>query len=91
MVPSNINFWSISRNESLEAQQKPALRKKFLRKLLCSNDFFNPGYNRKKLMRKEHPFLTESVLIMNCCFIQYNAPLVEYVMVAQEINLFSQK
>ena len=26
---------------------------------------------------KEHPFLTEVVLIINNCFIQYNAPLVE--------------
>ena len=52
MVPRNINFWSISRKESLESQQKPAHRNRFLLTPLCSNDSFNPGYNRKMLMRK---------------------------------------
>ena len=33
----------------------------------------------------------EFVLIMNSCFIQYNAPLVEYVNVTQEVNSFYQK
>ena len=33
----------------------------------------------------------EYVLIMNSYFIQYEVPLVEYVNVAQEINLFGQK
>ena len=31
------------------------------------------------------------VSIMNSCFIQYNAPFVDYVIVAQEINSFYQK
>ena len=53
MVPPNLNFWSISRKESLESQQKHALRKRFLRTLLSSNDICNPGYNRKMLMRKK--------------------------------------
>ena len=88
MVPPNWNFWSISRKESLESQQKHALRNRFLRTLLYSNVIFNPGYNRKMLKEKEHPFLPEFLLIMNSCFIQYNAPLVEYVNVAQEINSF---
>ena len=52
MVPPNLNFWSISRKESLESQQKHALRKRFLRTLLCSNDILNRGYSRKRLMRK---------------------------------------
>ena len=52
MVPPNLYFWSISRRESLESQQKHALRNKFLRTLLCSNDNVNPGYNRKMLIRK---------------------------------------
>ena len=52
MVPTNLNFWSISRNENLECQQKHALRKKFLPILLCSNDIFISGYNRKTLMGK---------------------------------------
>ena len=52
MVPPNITFWSISRRESLESQQKHALRNRFFRTLLCSNDNFNPGYNRKLLIRK---------------------------------------
>ena len=33
-------------------EQKHALRNRFLRKLLFSNDILNPGYNRKMLMRK---------------------------------------
>ena len=52
MVPPNLNFWSISRKGSLESQQKHALRNRFLRTLMCSNDIFNPGYNRKMLMRR---------------------------------------
>ena len=52
MSPPNGKFWSISRKESLEFQQKHAFRNSFLRTLLCSNDIFNPGYNRKTLIRK---------------------------------------
>ena len=52
MVQPNLNYWSISRKESVEAQQKLALRKRFLRTLLCSNDNSNPAYNRKMLIRK---------------------------------------
>ena len=52
MVPPNLNFWFISRKENPEPQQKHALRNRFLRTLLCSNDNFNPGYNRKTLIRK---------------------------------------
>ena len=47
-----LKLWSISRKESLESQQKHALRKRFLRTLLGSNDIFIPGYNRKTLIRK---------------------------------------
>ena len=50
---TKFNFWSISRKKSLESQQKHALRNRFLRTPLCSNDFFNPGCNRKMLMRKK--------------------------------------
>ena len=38
--------------KNLKSQQKHALRNRFLRKLLCSNDLFIPGYNRKMLIRK---------------------------------------
>ena len=51
MVPPNSIFWSISRRESLESQQKHALRNTFLRTRLCSKDNFNPGFNRKMLIR----------------------------------------
>ena len=57
MFPPNIFFWSISREESLKSQQKHALKNKFLRTLLCSNDILNPGYNRKMLMRKRTSIL----------------------------------
>ena len=53
MSPPNLNFWSISCKEFLESQQKHALRNSFLRTLLCSNDIFSPGYNRKTLIRKK--------------------------------------
>ena len=59
MVPSNLSFWSISREESLDSQQKYALNVRFLRALLCANDNFNPGYNRKKLIIKSTSILEE--------------------------------
>ena len=52
MSPPNITFWSISGKESPESQQKHALKNRFLRTLLCSNDIVNPGYKRKTLIRK---------------------------------------
>ena len=61
MSPRNLNFWSISCKESLESQQKHALGNRFLRTLLCSNDIFNPGYNRKTLFRKR-----TSILVRVC-------------------------
>ena len=57
MSPPNGNFWSVSRKERLEFQQKHALKNRFLRTLLCSNDIFNPGDNRKTLIRKITSFL----------------------------------
>ena len=57
MVPPSINFGSISRKETLESQQKHASRNRFLPTLLCSNDIFNPGYNRKMLIRKRTSIL----------------------------------
>ena len=57
MSPPNLNFWSISRKESPESQQKHAHRSRFLRTLLCSNDILNPEYNRKMLMRKRTSIL----------------------------------
>ena len=75
--------------ESLESQQNHALRNGFLRSQLCSNDNFNPGYNRK--LERERSFLMEIVLIMNGCFFQNNAPRVEYVNVAQKINSCCQE
>ena len=59
MVPLNVNFWSNSLIDNLESQQKHSLRKKFLRTLLCSNDFSNPWYNRKMLMRKRTSILAK--------------------------------
>ena len=52
MSPPNLNFWSISHKEGLESQQKHALRNRFFQALLCSNDIFNPRYNRKTLIKK---------------------------------------
>ena len=91
MSPPNLKFWSISRKDSPESQQKYALRNRFLRILLCLNVIFNPGYNRKTLIRKKTSIFAELVLFMNSCFIQNNAPLVENVKVAQEVNALSGK
>ena len=52
MVPQKVNFWSISCKKRSEAQQKHALRKKFWWTHLCSNDILNPGYKRKRVIRK---------------------------------------
>ena len=57
MSPPNLKFWSISRKESPESQQKHALRNRFLRTLLCLNVIFNPGYNRKTLIKKRTSIL----------------------------------
>ena len=57
MVPPNLCFWCISRKEKLEFQETHALRNRFLRTLLYSNDDFNPGYNRKMLIRKRTSIL----------------------------------
>ena len=57
MFPPNFHFWSISRKESLESQQKHALKNEFLRSVLCPNDIFGPGYNRKTLIRKRTSIL----------------------------------
>ena len=48
MSPPNSNFWSISLKISPESQQKHALRNRFLQ----THDVYNPGYNRKTLIRK---------------------------------------
>ena len=53
--------------------------------------FLVPGRTGKRQLGREHPFLTEFVLIMNSCVIQYNAPLVEIVNAAQEVNALSKK
>ena len=70
------NFYFLS-----EKSGRPALTNTFLQTLLCSKDILESGYNQKMLMRKKT--LSEFVLIMNSCFIQYNAPLKEYVNVTQ--------
>ena len=75
MSPPNLNFWSILRKESPESQQKHALRKRFLRTLLFSNDSFYPGYNRKMLMRKRTSFHDGVCFIYEQLFhlVQYTA------------------
>ena len=57
MSPPNGNFWSISHKESLESQQKHALRNRFLRTLLCSKEIFSPGYTQKTVIRKRTSIL----------------------------------
>ena len=53
--------------------------------------FLLPGTIGKCSLEGEHSFLTKLVLIVNSCFIQYNALIVKYVIVAQNINSFFQK
>ena len=60
---TKLNFWSISRKEILETQQKHALKNTFLRILLCSNDILNPCYKRKTRIRKR------TSLLDGVCFI----------------------
>ena len=59
MLPLRLNFWCISHNESLESQQKHALRNTFLQALLCSNDKITSGYNREMLVRKKTSIFVE--------------------------------
>ena len=64
--------------------------KGFLPALLCSNNNFNPGYNRKMLIGKVYPCLTKFISFLNSCFVQCNAPLGKYVNVAQHLQLFKK-
>ena len=89
MVPPNLNSRSISRKEILESQQKQALRNRFLRTILCSNDIFVPGYNRKMLTRKRRSILDRVCFNYEQLF--HPVPIVEYVKVAEEIDSFRQK
>ena len=57
MVRPNINFWSISCEESLEPEEKHTLRNRLLWSVLRSNDLFDPGYQRKMLIRKRTSIL----------------------------------
>ena len=93
MSPPNSNFWSISRKKSLKSQPKHALRKKFLRTLLCPNDILNLGYSRKKLIRKRTYILDGVCFIYEQLFhpIQCTACGKLNVNVAQEVNPLSKK
>ena len=78
MVPPKINFWSNSRKERPASQQKQQAQNRVFASAAvfkCSNDKFNRDRNGKSSLQGVHPFLTKLVLIMNSCFIQYNAPL----------------
>ena len=57
MVSPNLIFWSTSRRESLEPQQKHAIGNRFLRRILCANDNFNPRYNQRMLITKRTSIL----------------------------------
>ena len=91
MVLPNLKFWSLSRKQSLDSQQKHALGNKILRSLLCSNDNLIPGYNRKMPIRKKTLLLTEFILPLNSCFLQYIAPVEKYVNVTHYKKWFSQE
>ena len=91
MVPPNLIFWSISRNESLESQQKHAFRNRCSPTPSCSNDIFNPACNRKMLMRKRTSIPDGVCFNYKQLFHPENAPVVEYVNIAQEISSFCQK
>ena len=45
----------------------------------------------KGSLEKEQALLKEFVWTVNSFFVQYNAPLVEYLNIAQYLNLFCQK
>ena len=68
MSPANLNYWSISRKESPESQQKHALRIRFLRTLLCLNVIFNLGYNLKTVIRKRTSILGGACFIYEWLF-----------------------
>ena len=91
MSPPNLIFWSISRKEIQNPNRNMHLEIDFCEHYYGQMIFLIPGTIGKRQLEKEHPFLTEFVLIMNSCFIQGNAPLVENVNVAQEVNALSKK
>ena len=91
MTPSNGNLWSNSRRESPECQQRLALRKKFLQTLLCSNDILNPGYTRKKFMRKRSSIPDGVCFNYEQLFHPVHCSAREKANVAQKLNALSKK
>ena len=91
MVPSNIYFGPSHVKNVKNPNRNMHLEVNFCEDYCVQMKFSVPGKIGKCSWGKEHPFLTEFVLIMNSFFIQYNAPLVEYVNVAQEVNSLGQK
>ena len=88
MVPLELIFCSMEREEGLaECQQKHAFLYRFLRALLCSNDTFNPGHNRKMLNGKRTSNPDRICFTYGKCFVHCNAPLEKYVNETQKENV----
>ena len=90
MVPPNSFFWPSNVKKVYNLNRNMHSEIVFCEQYCDQMTFLIPGTIGKCSSGKKNPILTEFVLIMNSCFIQYNAPLVEYVSLAQEINAFCQ-
>ena len=91
MVPPNLIFGPSHVEKVLNANRNMHLKIGFCEHYCVQMTISIPGTIEKCSLERGHPFLTVFVSTFDNCFIQYNAPLVEYVNVAQEIDPFCQK
>ena len=91
MCPPNLNFGPSHIKKVKNPNRNMHLEIGFCEQFCVQMTFLLPGIIGKRSLEREDPFLTEFVLFMNSCFVQYNAPLVENVNVAQEVNALSKK
>ena len=90
MVPTNLNFGP-SQVKTVRNPNRNRYSKIFCETYCVRLTISIPGTIENCSLEREHPFLTEFVLIVNSCFIQYNLPLVESVNVARKKKLFGQE
>ena len=88
MVPPNLYFWSISRDESADSLH---LQKSFCEHYCAQMTILVSEGTGKCSLERDHPFMTKAVLLRNSCFFQYNAPPGNDVNAAQKISSFCQE
>ena len=76
-------FWSVSGKKCLESQQKKEPRIDFGDHYFVQITILIPDTTGKSSLERYHPLLTEFLILMNSCFVQYNEQLEKLVNVLQ--------